>query len=471
MTSDEIKKTMKKISPFLWEIPKDAFSDMRVPAFVFLTEGMLNEVVEDKSLAQLVNIATLPGIVERVAAMPDIHEGYGFPIGGIAATEYPQGIISPGGVGYDINCGVRLLLSDKTFSEIDSIIGEIAAQFMRAVPSGTGRGGRIKLTIEELDDVLRDGARWCVQNGYADLDDPNHLEENGRMDGADPSLVSETAKRRGRDQLGTLGSGNHFLEIERVDEIFDTTTAEKWRIKKDQVVVSIHCGSRGLGHQICSDYVRLMRPKLFEYGIELPDPELACAPADSEEGKKYLSAMACAANFAWANRQIITHHLRGEWTRIFGNDSKLKILYDVCHNIAKIETHTIRNEEKKLIVHRKGATRAFPDQPVLIPGTMGTSSYVLVGTEEAMKQTFGTVCHGAGRRMSRHEAKRTVSGKELRERLEEKGIAVRCFSTSGLAEEAPEAYKDVDEVVNVVVSAGLSQKVARLRPIAVIKGD
>lgn len=471
MNSKDVRGRLKQIAPYLWELPKDAVPGMRVPAAVYLTEDMLNEVVDDRSLEQLVNIATLPGVVGRVSAMPDIHEGYGFPIGGIAATEYPHGAISPGGVGYDINCGVRLLLSNKTVDEVLPQIGEVAAQLMRAVPSGTGRSGRISLTVEELDRVLCDGVKWCVKKGLAFPDDPNHLEENGCLAGADPSMVSETAKRRGHDQLGTLGSGNHFLEIECVDEIFDEATAKTWGIKKGQVTVAIHCGSRGLGHQICTDYVRLMRPKLSQYGITLPDPELACAPADSEEGKNYLSAMACAANFAWANRQVITHHVRGEWTRIFGEEATLPILYDVCHNIAKIETHTIRRQEKQLIVHRKGATRAFPGQPVIIPGTMGTASYILVGTDEAMRQTFGTVCHGAGRRLSRHEAKRAVSGQELRERLEGQGIAVRCFSTAGLAEEAPEAYKDVDAVVNVVEAAGLSKKVARLRPIAVIKGD
>lgn len=471
MTAADIRQKMKKIAPFLWEISQDAFPGMRVPADVYLTEDMLEEVVRDSSLVQLVNISTLPGVVGRVAAMPDIHEGYGFPIGGVAATEYPRGVISPGGVGYDINCGVRLLLSDKTFGEIESKIGEAAAQFMRAVPSGTGKSGRIKLTADQLDEVLRDGVKWCVRNGLAEADDLGHIEEGGCMAGADPSLVSASAKRRGNGQLGTLGSGNHFLEIDRVDEIFDEARAAAWGIKKDQVAIAIHCGSRGLGHQICTDYVRLMRPKLADYGITLPDPELACAPADSEEGKKYLAAMAAAANFAWANRSVIAHHVTGEWMRLFGSSARLSTFYDVCHNIAKIETHTLGGRKKKLIVHRKGATRAFPEQPVIIPGTMGTASYILAGTDEAMRRTFGTVCHGAGRRMSRHAAKRAVSGQELRERLEGQGIVVRCFSSSGLAEEAPEAYKDVDAVVNVVEAAGLSKKVARLRPVAVIKGD
>lgn len=480
----EIVKRLKERAGGFLELPKDAFRGMRVPVRVYLTKEMLREAADDRSLPQLVNTSMLPGVVGWVAGMPDLHEGYGFPIGGVAATALPHGVISPGGVGYDINCGVRLLRSDKTAGEIGPRLAEAANQFMRAVPSGTGRGGRIKLDADELDQVLTEGADWCVKRGLGTPDDATHTEEGGRMKDADPSAVSPTAKRRGRDQLGTLGSGNHFLEIQRVDEIFDERAAGAFGLFKDQVVVAIHCGSRGLGHQVCADYVRMMLPKLGGYGIELSDPQLACAPADSQDGRRYISAMAAAANFAWANRQVITHHVRDEWRRLFGAGAVLNVVYDVSHNIAKRERHVIRKREVELLVHRKGATRAFgpgrPEvsapyreigQPVLIPGTMGTASYVLRGTQNAMEQTFGTVCHGAGRRMSRHDAKRMVTGREIRERLEKAGIIVRCFSSSGLAEEAPEAYKDVDEVVNAVQAAGLSEKVARLRPIAVIKGD
>jgi len=475
---------LNKLKPYLYEVPQGAVPGMRVPAHFYVSEALLSEVASDRSIEQLINVSMLPGVVEHVIAMPDMHEGYGFPIGGVAATEAPHGVISPGGVGYDINCGVRLLLSDLKWDEVAPRIAEVAAEFMRAVPSGTGRGGRIDLGKTEMDEVLRSGARWCVSRGLATDDDLAHMEENGCLGGADPAAVSDRAKARGRDQLGTLGSGNHFLEVQRVERVFDPDAAKAFGLFPEQVVVMVHCGSRGLGHQVCTDYVRQMLANLPHYGFSLPDRELACAPADSPEGQAYLAAMAGAANFAWANRQVITHHLRLEWERIFGVGRRLGLLYDVCHNMAKFETHRIRGEEKRLIVHRKGATRAFGPglaevpadyrtvgQPVIIPGTMGTASYVLRGTEEAMRRSFGTVCHGAGRRLSRHAAKRAVSGSELRRTLEQEGIIVRCHSDSGLAEEAPLAYKDVESVVDVVEAARLSFKVARLRPVAVIKGE
>ncbi|TAL20019.1 RtcB family protein [Patescibacteria group bacterium] len=480
----DYKTLLKKIGPFLYEIPASAVPGMRVPARLYISDKLLEDAAGDRSIEQLINVAMLPGVVAPVLAMPDIHEGYGFPIGGVAATELPRGVISPGGVGYDINCGVRLLISDFTAKEAAEWLETMATEFMRAIPSGTGRGGRIDLGKKEMAAVLQDGAAWCVEQGLGVPEDLEFLEEHGRLAGANPDEVSDTAKARGRVQLGTLGSGNHFLEIERVEEIFDAAAAENYGLFADQVVISIHCGSRGFGHQVCTDFVRVMLQKLPEYGFTLPDRELAAAPADSAEGERYLAAMAAAANFAWANRQVITHHLRLEWERIFGTERKLRTLYDVCHNIAKRETHATELGKKELLVHRKGATRAFGPgrtevpakyravgQPVLIPGTMGTASYVLRGTEEAMKNSFGTVCHGAGRRMSRHAAKRAVKGDELRQELENRGIIVRCRSNSGLVEEAPLAYKDVEEVVEVIASAGLSQKVARLRPLAVIKGD
>lgn len=475
---------LQRIEDYLYEIPKGSVPGMRVPARFYINQRLLEEVKTDRSIDQLINVSMLPGVVGHVIAMPDMHEGYGFPIGGVAAMALPHGVISPGGVGYDISCGVRLLLSDLRYDECAARMQDVATEFMRAIPSGTGRGGRIRLKDKELDDVLRDGAAWCVRQGMGNDEDLLHLEENGTMPGADPSSVSERAKARGRGQLGTLGSGNHFLEVQRVEEIYDSHTAEIYGLFHDQVVVSIHCGSRGFGHQVCTDYVRIMLAKQSEYGIELPDRELACAPADSPEGQQYLKAMAAAANYAIANRQVITHHVRREWSQIFGEDASLRILYDVAHNMAKIETHEVDGKEMRLIVHRKGATRAFgpgrpevPEayrsvgQPVMIPGTMGTASYVLRGTDGAMRHTFGTVCHGAGRRMSRHAAKRAVSGTELRQQLESQGIVVRCFSDKGLAEEAPIAYKDVEEVVDVVEKAGLSAKVAKLRPVAVIKGE
>lgn len=475
---------LKKLKPYLYEIPQGAVPGMKVPARFYISKELLEEVASDRSIDQLVNVSMLPGVVEHVLAMPDMHEGYGFPIGGVAATLWPKGIISPGGVGYDINCGVRLLVSELSAEDIAERVGETATELMRAIPSGVGRGGRIKLSSKEMDAVLAGGMRWCREKGMADADDLAHAEENGCLAGADPGEVSERAKTRGRDQLGTIGSGNHFLEIQRVDRIFDRAAAAAFGLEPDRICIMVHCGSRGLGHQVCTDYVREMLAKLPRYGFSLPDMELACAPADSPEGRRYLKAMSAAANFAWANRQVITHHCRLEWLRLFGSRGGLKLLYDVCHNIAKVEEHDIRGSTLKLIVHRKGATRSFgpgreeiPEvfrglgQPVIIPGTMGTSSYILCGTEPAMRQTFGTVCHGAGRRMSRHAAKREVSGRELRGMLEKSGISVRCFSDPGLAEEAPLAYKDVEAVVGVVEDAGLAKRVARLRPVAVIKGE
>lgn len=480
---DNIKDSFKEKKRYVYECSEDSFEGMRVPARAIVSPAMMKDVGRDRSLLQLINTSMLPGVCKYVLAMPDMHEGYGFPIGGVAATKLPHGVISPGGVGYDINCGVRMLRSDLTFEDTKSRLQELAMQMMRAVPSGTGRGGRIVLKEKDMDRVLNTGSEWCIKNGIGNKDDLLHLEENGRLKNADAASVSQTAKRRGSDQLGTLGSGNHFLEVQRVDQIFDPDAAEKYHLFPNQVVILIHCGSRGLGHQVCTDYVRTMLQKLPTYGFSLPDKQLACAPADSKEGEEYLKAMAAAANYAWANRTAIAHHVRIEWELIFGAKNSLYTLYDVCHNIAKKETHNIDGKPTEVLVHRKGATRAFgpglqevPEdyrsvgQPVLIPGSMGTASYILKGTKKAMDETFGTVCHGAGRAMSRSEAKRRVSGQELRTRLNSKGIIVECFSNKGLAEEAPEAYKDIELVVDVVHNLGLATKVARLKPIAVIKG-
>ncbi len=465
---------------------------MLVPARIYADMEMLKEIGEDRSLDQLVNVATLKGIQKYAIAMPDIHEGYGFPIGGVVAVDFETGVISPGGIGYDINCGVRLLVSPLLHNEIEPHLVNLANQIMRDVPSGVGRGGDIKLSDEQMNKVLEGGAEALVNAGYGKKEDLEKLESNGRIKEADAKCVSSRAKSRGRDQLGTLGSGNHFLEIQKIEEIYDAETAKIFGLKKGGVTLLIHTGSRGLGHQVCTDYVRLMLGKLREWKIDLPDRELACAPLGSKEGQDYLKAMSAAANFAWANRQVITQTVRKAWEKILSKidlNYNLDIVYDVAHNVGKIEKHMLsetKSHQRDLVsvlVHRKGATRSFapnhPDlpqiyqktgQPVLIPGSMGTASYVLAGTKTAMEETFGTVCHGAGRRMSRGQAKRTVSGSALRQQLEEQGIIVRCASNRGLAEEAPLAYKDIDKVVGIVVAAGIAKKVAKLKPLAVIKG-
>lgn len=479
------KNDLKKIEEYLYEIPKSYRSDMRVPARIYADELLLQSIWKDRSLEQLVNVASLPGIVGYAFAMPDIHEGYGFPIGGVAATKLPDGVISPGGVGYDINCGTRVLTSGVFYEELKPYLEKLLDELFYNIPSGVGRGGKIKLNSSGTDEVLNKGSRWALENGYGTKEDLEHTEEQGCMSEANPENVSQRAKQRGIDQLGTLGSGNHFLEVGVVEKIFNEQIAEKFNLKRDQITIFIHSGSRGLGHQVCTDYVKIMHQNLPTYGIKLPDPELACAPLDSKEGKKYFSAMAASANFAWANRQCLTHLIREIWEKTLAGKIKnlqLKLLYDVAHNIAKVESHELYTNRLKLCVHRKGATRAFapnhPElsedykiygQPVLIPGDMGTASYVLVGTNKA-QETFKSVCHGAGRVLSRKAAKRKIWGEKLEEDLRKKGIIVKCKSKPGLAEEAPEAYKDIDEVVEVVVKAGLAKKIARLKPIGVIKG-
>lgn len=474
------KSSLKKLEGYLWEIPKNFRRDMLVPAHIYTSEKMLDEILRDRSLEQIVNVATLRGIEKAALAMPDIHEGYGFPVGGVAAMRYPDGVISPGGIGYDINCGVRLLRSEKTHNDISKYLAGLGTAIFREVPSGVGRGGRLRLTDRELDKVFLGGAGELVKMGYGENDDPEHLEAHGRLENADPEKISKTARSRGRDQLGTMGAGNHFVEVQRVDEIFDQKAAEKLSLFQDQVMVMIHTGSRGLGHQVATDFINVFMRALPKYGIELPDRELACAPFNSPEGQDYFNAMAAAANFAWANRQLITWEVRKAWgDELGGTGGKLEIVYDVSHNIAKLEEYG----GMKMIVHRKGATRSFgpgsPEihesyraigQPVLIPGSMGTASYILVGTNRAMEETFGSSCHGAGRRLSRHAAKRQVRGAILREELERQGITVCAGSMSGLAEEAPIAYKDVEDVVEVVHQAGIARKVARLKPLVVIKG-
>jgi tRNA-splicing ligase RtcB (3'-phosphate/5'-hydroxy nucleic acid ligase) len=460
------KRNLEKIHDHLWEIPKSFRPDMRVPARVYASEAMLDSIVRDRSLDQLVNVATLPGIHKYAIAMPDVHEGYGFPIGGVAAIDARDGVVSPGGIGYDINCGVRLLRSQKTFNDLEPVVARLAHSIAREVPSGVGRGGSVKLKGPDLDLILRDGAKRAVEMGFGEADDLRHIESNGRLPNADPQRVSQSARERGSDQLGTIGSGNHFVEIDRVSEVYDTDEAERLGIVRGGIVIQIHTGSRGLGHQVATDSLRVMTKTMAAHKIEVPDRELACAPLSSAEGQAYLQAMAAAANFAFANRQLITAGIRRAWKHEFPDD-RVSIVYDVAHNVAKVERYPDVGE---VVVHRKGATRAFPGQPVLIPGSMGTASYLLVGEQAAMEQSFGSSCHGAGRMMSRTKARTEISADELRARLERLGIHAEAGSSKGLVEEAPEAYKDIDAVIDVVAQAGIAKKVARFRPIAVIKG-
>ncbi len=458
------KRALRKILDWLWEIPKSYRSDMRVPARVYADEPMLDSILHDRSLDQLVNVATLPGIRQWAIAMPDAHEGYGFPIGGIAAIDPAEGVISPGGIGYDINCGVRLLRSKHTADEIRDHLPQLVHSIAREIPSGVGRGGPLRLKKDDLDHILRDGATRAVEMGFGNASDLEAIESRGAIDGADPAHVSDHARGRGGDQLGTIGSGNHFVEIDRVDKVFDADAAKGLGIEVDGILILIHTGSRGLGHQVATDFLRVMVGSMQRYGITVPDRELACAPFRSPDGQRYFQAMAAAANFAFANRQVITAGIRRAWKHELNSD--IDVIYDVAHNVAKLERHNVG----EVLVHRKGATRAFPGQPVLIPGSMGTASYVLMGQQGSMEQSFGSSCHGAGRVMSRTRARSEVSAPELRARLQKLGIIAEAASNKGLVEEAPEAYKDVDAVVDIVHRAGVAKKVARLVPVGVIKG-
>lgn len=477
---------LEQINKYEWEIPTSFRGDMRVPVRLFVTRELLEQAMRDKSLDQAVNAATLPGLVGYVMVMPDMHQGYGFPIGGVAATRYPEGVISPGGIGYDINCGVRLLGSQIPAEAAKPHMEVLASALNHYCPSGVGKGGRLKLSNQDLDQVLTLGAQWAGKKGYATEADLRRTEEKGQLAGADPRTVSDRAKKRGQPQIGTLGAGNHFIEVDMVEQIFDEQAARVMGIQEGHLALQIHCGSRGLGHQVCSDYVRQLQSAVSRYGIQLPDRELVCAPLDSPEGQDYLAAMRCAANYAFANRQILAHWARQAFEEVLAgkvDNWHLHQVYDIAHNMGKIEKHVIEGEKMEVCVHRKGATRAFgpgyeglPDeykkigQPVLVPGSMGTSSWVLVGTEKSMERAFGSSCHGAGRTMSRSKAKKTVWGSDLKEELEREGIKIRAGSMAGFAEEAPVAYKDVDAVVETVDGAGIARKVARLVPMAVIKG-
>ncbi|MGQ9515961.1 MAG: RtcB family protein [Anaerolineae bacterium] len=482
-----VKKTdLRKIDEYLYEIPKEFRSDMRVPARLYADDAILEDALGDRSIEQLINTTTLPGVVRYTLAMPDIHQGYGPPIGGVIATRHPDGIISPGATGYDINCGVRVLVSQIAVNELRPHLETLVNALFQNIPSGVGKGGAIRLNTKELDEVMVRGAAFAVERGYGSREDLERTEERGALAGADPSAVSRHARERGSPQLGTLGSGNHFIEVSVVEEVYDPEVADAWGIFPGQVAVWIHSGSRGLGHQVCTDYVREFQKAVQKYGISLPDRELVCAPFNSPEGQAYFGAMASAANYAWANRQCMAELVRRTFEQVLAgrvSDWHLRQIYDVAHNIVKIEGHDVGGRHMKVIVHRKGATRAFgpghpalppayreTGQPVLIPGDMGTGSYLLVGTEQAMRDAFGTTCHGAGRVWSRAQAKKSIRGEELVQELRQKGIIVRAGSMAGLAEEAPDAYKDVDRVVNVVHKAGLARKVARFHPLGVIKG-
>ncbi len=477
------KNQLRRLDPYRWLVPRSTRPGMRTDALIYADEHLLEQILGDLSIEQAMNVACLPGIVGRSLAMPDIHQGYGFPIGGVAAMDSDDGVVSPGGVGFDINCGVRLLASTLERGDVTPKLRELVNQLFRDVPSGTGSKGTVPCSFADLGDVLERGAAWVVERGFGEPADLEFCEESGAMRGADARKVSDRAKQRGRTQIGTLGSGNHFLEVQYVEKILEPEIAEAFGLRVNQVLVLIHCGSRGLGHQVCTDFLKVMNEAMPRYSISLPDRQLACVPLQSPEAKEYMAAMAAAANFAWANRQAITHFTRGAFRRLFGDGAHLRLVYDVAHNMAKREHHRVEGEEREVVVHRKGATRSFPagspelpaaykdaGQPVLIPGSMGTASWILVGTDRAMEETFGTVCHGAGRAMSRTAAKRGRDVRVETKKLEDLGIILRSETRDGILEEIPEAYKDVDAVVDVVHNAGLARKVARLRPMGVIKG-
>lgn len=478
---------VNKISEYVWEIPKSYKSGMRVPGRIYCDEELLAKMKTDMTIEQCSNVAHLPGIYKWAIALPDGHEGYGFPIGGVAATDYDEGVVSPGGVGYDINCGARLLRTNLEEKDVRAVMPELLEELFNNVPSGLGSRGKIRVSPTELDKVVADGVEWAVGRGYGWSEDSTHCEENGCIESADPSRVSSSAKGRGCSQLGSLGSGNHFLEIQKVDKILDPVVAKTFGIEKPgQVLIMIHTGSRGFGHQICSDYLVVMERSIRKYDIKLPDRQLACAPLKSPEAEDYISAMSSACNFAWSNRQMITHWTREAFEKVFKRSAEsmdMHVVYDVAHNIAKIEEHEIDGKRVKVCVHRKGATRAFPPgnakvpsdyqesgQPVLLPGSMGTSSWVLVGTPKAMELTFGSTAHGAGRVLSRSAAKRRYWGGDVKKNLEDQGILIRAANMAVVSEEAPQAYKDVDRVANVSHELGIATKVARLLPLGVTKG-
>ena len=476
----------KKIGENQYQIDADPNLGMKVPVRIYANEPLLQKMLSDRTIMQARNVASIPGIVSHSVVLPDGHEGYGFPVGGVAAMDAEEGMISPGGVGYDINCGVRLLRSNLTEQTVRSKLKDLVNDLFSSIPSGVGSKGAVRLTNSELDEVLVNGVNWAIDHGYGSTNDSDVCEENGRILNADPNKVSDKAKKRGAPQLGSLGSGNHFLEIQKVAEIHDEEAASRMGIKEGTITVLIHCGSRGFGHQVCSDYLRVAEQAMEKYNINLPDRELACVPNNSEEGESYRKAMFAALNFAWSNRQMITHWTRKSFERVFNqteSDLDMKLVYDVAHNIAKVEKHKVDGQDRKLVVHRKGATRAFPSnrdeipsryrdlgQPVLVPGSMGTSSWILLGKPNSMDLSFGSTAHGAGRTMSRSKARRNFTEDNVKKSLNDKGIFIKALTRDGVVEETPEAYKDVDSVVNVSHNLGIATKVAKLIPIGVIKG-
>ena len=476
----------KKIGKNQYQIDADSNLGMKVPVRIYADEPLLQKMLSDRTIMQARNVASIPGIVGYSVVLPDGHEGYGFPVGGVAAMDAKEGMISPGGVGYDINCGVRLLRSNLTEDTVRLKLKELVTDLFSSIPSGVGSKGAVKLTHSELDEVLVKGVNWAINHGYGSSGDADVCEENGQIQNADPNKVSEKARKRGAPQLGSLGSGNHFLEVQKVAEIHDHVAAERMGIKEGTITVLIHCGSRGFGHQVCSDYLRVSEQAMQKYDIHLPDRELACVPNNSEEGHSYRKAMFAALNFAWSNRQMLTHWTRNSFQRVFNqteSDLGMKLVYDVAHNIAKIEKHKINGSQRDLVVHRKGATRAFPanrdeiplqyrdiGQPVLVPGSMGTASWILIGQPNSMNLSFGSTAHGAGRTMSRSKARRDYTEADVKKSLNSKGIFIKALTRDGVVEEAPQAYKDVDAVVDVSHNLGIATKVAKLVPIGVIKG-
>jgi tRNA-splicing ligase RtcB len=482
-TGTKWDKILEPLDEYRYLIPRSYNSAMKVDCVIYSSPQLLPHACRDLSLEQAANVACLPGIVEHSLAMPDMHQGYGFPIGGVAAMDPEVGVVSPGGVGFDINCGVRLLATSLHRFEVQPRIEALVSELYKSVPAGTGSDGRLKLNGEDLSAILETGSNWTVERGYAELRDLDHTEEYGCMPDADASAVSEKAKTRGASQLGTLGSGNHFLEVQYVERVLDKDVAAAFGLAEGQICVMIHCGSRGLGHQVCTDFVASMKPLMEKYKIMVPDRELACLPVQSKEGKRYLAAMSAAANFAFANRQCISQWVAESLVRMFGGTTKLELIYDVAHNMAKLERHCLRGSDRTLLVHRKGATRAFPagraelpavfasiGQPVIIPGDMGRASYVLVGTERALSESFGSVCHGAGRLLSRTQARKGRQSKDVTAQLLAAGVVARAGSREGLTEEVPEAYKSIDDVIAAVAGAGLAKPVVRLKPVGVVKG-
>ena len=478
--------TPKKIGENQYQIDADSNSGMKVPVRIYADEPLLQKMLSDRTIMQAKNVSSIPGIVGQSIVLPDGHEGYGFPVGGVAAMDAEEGMISPGGVGYDINCGVRLLRSNLTEKDVRSKLKELVTDLFSSIPSGVGSKGSVKLTPSQLDEVLVKGVNWAIDNGYGSSDDADVCEENGQIQNADPNKVSDKARKSGAPQLGSLGSGNHFLEVQKVAEVHDEEAANRMGLKEGTITVLIHCGSRGFGHQVCSDYLRVAEQAMNKYDINLPDRELACVPNNSEEGESYRAAMFSALNFAWSNRQMLTHWTRKSIERVFNqseSDLDMKLVYDVAHNIAKVEKHKVDGKERKVVVHRKGATRAFPanrdeipskyrdlGQPVLVPGSMGTASWVLLGQPNSMDLSFGSTAHGAGRTMSRTKARRNFSEEDVKKSLNDKGIFIKALTRDGVVEETPQAYKDVDAVVNVSHNLGIATKVAKLVPIGVIKG-